>query len=88
MNENISTEEKIDYIYNILKKNERKALFGAVFKWGFRLFIIGYMIYFIKVDLPLLIDSLIPDMPDFGDGEGVGVSTDQIKDIISNYFPN
>jgi hypothetical protein len=47
-----------------------------------------YMIYFLKVWLPLLIDSMIPNMPDFWSGSGAMINTDQIKNIMSEYFSN
>lgn len=87
MTEIMTQEEKIDYIYTTLKKNERKALFWTIFKWGFRLFMIAYMVYFIKVGLPIMIDSLLPNIPSFW-WEGSAINTDQIKNIISDYFPN
>jgi hypothetical protein len=40
MQENITQEQKIDYIYETLKKNEKKAKWALVFKWGFRLFML------------------------------------------------
>ena len=85
MTEIITQEEKINYIYETLKKNQRKALWATLFKWGFRIFMIWYMIYFIKVGLPLLIDSLIPNIPSIS-GEWTTINTDQIKNIMSEYF--
>jgi len=49
MTEIKTTEEKIDYIYNSIKKSEKRALWGAITKWAFRIFIILYFVYFIKV---------------------------------------
>jgi hypothetical protein len=85
MSGNISQEEKIDYIYDILQKNERKAKRTLLFKWGFRLFMLWYLYYFITIGLPVMIDNLIPDM------SGImwateGISPDQIKNAMSEYF--
>lgn len=78
----ITTEEKIDYIYTTLKKNEKKVLMSGYLKWGFRLFLVWYMFYFIKVGLPLLIDSFVPSLPSIW-SQG---STDQIQNILSDYL--
>lgn len=60
MTEIITTEEKIDYIYKTLKANKRSALIWGLFKWGFRIFILLYLYYFMTVGLPALIDGIIP----------------------------
>ena len=49
MDQKITTEEKINYIYETLKKQEARALRSTILKWGFRIFIILYLIYFVKV---------------------------------------
>lgn len=85
MNEATTQEEKIDYIYNTLRKNERKALFGVIFKWGFRIFMIWYLIYFIKVGLPLIIDSFMSNMSGSSWVAG-SINPDQIKSAIWEYF--
>lgn len=84
MNENISQEEKIDYIYTTLKKQESRAFRAMLFKWTFRLFIVLYLIYFIKIWLPLMIDSMIPDMPTFSATKSI--NTDSIQDTLNNFL--
>jgi len=60
------TEEKIDYIYNTLKKQESRHKRGLYFKWGFRIFIVIYLYYFIMVWLPGILwnfkDSITPNI--------------------------
>ncbi len=84
MNNTLSTEEKIDYIYNTLKKNERKALFSWILKWWFRLFILWYMYYFITVGLPAMIDSMIPQMPNFSGSWWI--DTQSLRDTLNNFL--
>jgi len=79
MQENKTQEEKIDYIYQTLKKQESRVLRATLFKWGFRLFILLYLIYFIKVGLPLMIDSMIPSIPE-------GMNTDTMKEALNKYL--
>lgn len=42
----LTKEEKIDYIYETLKKQEKREFHRQIFKWIFRIFIILYLIYF------------------------------------------
>lgn len=58
MQEAITPEEKIDYIYHMLKKNQQKALFWSIFKWLYRITILGYMYYFFMISLPSIIDKI------------------------------
>ena len=85
MNKTLTIEEKIDYIYNTLKKNERKALISWVLKWWFRLFILIYMYYFITVWLPNMIDRMIPEMPNFANMAWTwSIDVDSLKQSFSN----
>jgi hypothetical protein len=56
--ENITTEEKIDYIFKTLHKQERRHLFNTISKRLFRLFLIWYMVYFYLYWFELLIDRV------------------------------
>jgi hypothetical protein len=58
MPEIVTSAEKIDYIYATLKKNQKKALYGSIFKWSYRIIILGYMYYFFMVSLPNIIDKI------------------------------
>lgn len=62
-------EEKIDYIYNRMRKQQKVELFAVVVKWGTRVFIVLSIAYFFFVKLPILkddiIDGLKPDIPTF-----------------------
>lgn len=63
MTKEITQEEKIDYIYHTLKKNQKKALLESIFKWLFRLAILWYLYYFLTVGLPVLLGSMLPSIP-------------------------
>ena len=54
----ISLEDKIDYIYETLQKQESRYVRGVFFKWIFRLFILGYLYYFMPCWITGIIDSL------------------------------
>ncbi len=41
----VTTSEKIDYIYDYIKKEEKKDRYKTIIKWFFRLFIIAYIFY-------------------------------------------
>ena len=82
-----SQEEKIDYIYQTLKKQESRILRATIFKWGFRIFIVLYLIYFIKIWLPLLIDSLIPSFPTMS-WSWSSASNEALQNLIQDRFPN
>lgn len=84
MENKLNSEEKIDYIYETLKKQESRALKATIFKWGFRIFILLYIIYFIKVGLPLLIDSMIPAMPSFWTEDWM--NTDALREALNRYL--
>jgi len=87
----ISQEEKIDYIYDTLKKNERKALFWTLFKWGFRVFILIYLYYFITTGLPAVLKNFIPAFPSFGWSENTeiqewNINQELLKQALENYL--
>ena len=84
MQENITQEEKIDYIYTTLKKQESRVFRGTIFKWWFRIFMLLYIVYFIKVWLPAMIDSLMPTMPEFPDA--TNINTDVLRDAYNNFI--
>jgi len=39
MSQNPNSEEKLEYIYQTLKKQESRRIWWILSKWGFRLFI-------------------------------------------------
>jgi len=45
----MTQEEKIDYIYETLKKQEARVVRATLFKWGFRIAILVYIYYFITI---------------------------------------
>ena len=68
-NDNLSTEEKIDYIYERMKRQQKLELFSGIVKWGTRLLFLASILYFLFVKLPVLkdevIESLTPKVPTF-----------------------
>lgn len=79
----MTSEEKIDYIYETLKKQESRALKAEIFKWGFRIFTLVYLIYFIKVWLPTLIGSFTPDISSIS---WSSLWSDSIREAIDTYL--
>lgn len=57
-NQTLSQEQKIDYIYETLKKKEKTEKINTYIKWGFRVFLLIYLVYFYKFALPTMMDSL------------------------------
>lgn len=57
-NRELTTQEKIDYIYDSLKKQEKKEKIKNIFKWWFRVFIIIYMLYFYLFWYEILINKI------------------------------
>lgn len=87
----VTSEEKIDYIYHTLKKNERKAIIGCIFKWGYRIAILGYMYYFLTIGLPATIDKLIPHIPQIPgmenfSGDSIKLNKDQFQELYKKYI--
>jgi len=68
-NDEPSIEEKIDYIYTRMRKQQKVETFAVIVKWGTRVFIVLSIAYFFFVKLPALkddiINSLKPDIPSF-----------------------
>ena len=60
----LTTEEKIDYIYETLRKKERNEKIFFALKWGFRIAVFGYLYYFFMIAIPARIDAMIPDFPE------------------------
>ena len=50
-------EEKIEYIYHTLQKQESRYKRKLTFKWLFRIFIIGYLVFAYLYILPPLINN-------------------------------
>jgi len=80
----MTQEEKIDYIYQTLKKQEARALRATLLKWGFRVAILIYAYYFITVWLPNLLSDLIPDMPSMTGSWGL--NTESLKETFSKFL--
>jgi len=58
MKVNISVEEKIDYIYTTLHKQETRHKWWVILKWWFRLAILIYIYILIVYMLPWIIDNI------------------------------
>lgn len=53
----MNQEEKIDYIYKTLKKQEVRYKVWFWFKWGFRILMLIYFYYFINYLLPSYVEN-------------------------------
>jgi len=54
----LTTEEKIDYIYKTLKKQESRIFWSNLIKWIIRITIILYLIYAYYYILPWFIENI------------------------------
>lgn len=79
----ITIEEKIDYIYETLRKKEKYDKIWFFFRWGTRVFILILVLYFYKVTLPQITQNiwnmLTPD---------IDISQAEIIETFKKYFPN
>jgi hypothetical protein len=86
-NDNITIEEKIDYIYSRLKKQQKIELLETIVKWGMRIFIVTSLAYFFLVKLPILkdeiIDSITPEIPSFN---SESITDSDIVNTLKNQF--
>lgn len=86
--EHISQEEKIDYIYKTLKKNQRNAFIWTFLKWGFRIAILWYLYYFVTIWVPNMIDKIVPQFSMFWNqesqvGSWMNIDAEKIKEMMS-----
>ncbi len=58
MNDNLTTEQKIDIIYDKIIARERREKTWLFIKWWFRLFILLYLWYFFLFGLPKLMENI------------------------------
>ena len=62
----MSTEDKIDYIYNRLRRDDKRERTKDIIKWVFRLSIVVFIIYFYAIGFQKLrtemIQSIRPDI--------------------------
>ena len=89
----LNTEQKIDYIFESIKKREKSDKRALFFKWGFRIFMLAYLYYFIAFALPWLIQSFIPSMPSFGGNSDSSIDAwsldrDVLQGVLENYLKN
>ena len=52
MQDHLTTEQKIDFIYEKTLAREKKEKNAFLIKWGFRVFMILYIMYFFFFALP------------------------------------
>lgn len=87
MPETITLEEKIDYIYTRLKKQERSEKINFILKWLFRIFILGYLYYFLMFSLPNMIDALIPSIPNIHtENFSEKIPEGKMQEFFESYF--
>lgn len=76
-NRELTTQEKIDYIYDSLRKQEKKERIKNIFKWWFRVFIIIYMLYFYLFWYEILINKIKQSIK-------ININSENIVDTIKN----
>jgi hypothetical protein len=92
--ENTTSEEKLDYIYKTLKKQERRLIWSTIFKWWFRLFLLAYFYYAYVYVLPSMIDtiktSLTPDISKTIDLDWIKdkLNIDSLKEKLKEKYNN
>ena len=84
MQEHLTTEQKIDFIYNKILEREKKEKKALIVKWGFRIFILLYIWYFFLFALPKLMDSIkstfTPNMAEINLPEGLSEKLSEYLD--------
>lgn len=73
----LNTEEKINYIYETLKKQEKREFYKNIIKWWFRLFIIIYMLYFYFFWYKIIINTI-------KDSLSLNINTENIFEWFKN----
>jgi len=87
METDISVEEKLDYIYTTLQKQEKRHKIGIFIKWGFRLLILVYIYIFFIYMLPSIMWSLTSNMmPQMGWWEWNSMNTKELMEMAREYF--
>jgi len=83
----ITTEEKIDYIYESIKRQEKREFYKSLFKWVFRLALIGYFVFFYYYMLPWLIENIKSSIKPSIESLNPWVNMDNInRDELLNKF--
>ncbi len=77
----MTTEEKIDYIYTTLKKQESRAKFQFAWRLLFKVFIVLYIIYLYKVTLPGLKEDLFDKIT-----PTINIEDSETLDTIKEYI--
>lgn len=89
-NREITIEEKIDYIYDRMRKQQRLETVSSILKWGSRLLVVVSILYFFFIKLPALkddiIDSMTPDIPSFST-ESI-TDSDLLNQVKNRFFGN
>ncbi len=84
MQEQLTTEQKIDIIYDKIIAREKKERTAIFIKWWVRVFMILYIAYFFMFALPSLMDnfktSITPDISGITLPEG---SLDKITELLN-----
>jgi len=57
MQEQLTTEQKIDVIYDKMMAREKREKNSLFIKWGFRIFILLYIAYFFFFALPAMMEK-------------------------------
>jgi len=86
MTELKTLEEKVDFLYKKEIEREKKEKIRWFTKWGFRIFIIVYMLYFYFFALPWILEkvkrSITPDLSGINVSQIWEGSIDKIKELL------
>ncbi len=61
----LTQEEKIDYIYKILKTNEKRRKIWLIIKWGIRIIILLFLLYMYFFGFAMIMNNIKAEVKDF-----------------------
>jgi len=79
----ISTEQKIDYIYDRLQKQEKAEKFKFISRWAFRIVVILYIVYLYKIALPGFIEEIKQSLT-----PSINIEKSETLEKIQQYIDN
>lgn len=87
----LTQEEKIDAIYEMMKRSESRARWHTFFKIIFWITMLGYSYYVMVYTLPNLIQSFMPNLPSMSqDGDASSLEAvlenPEVKKLYERYL--
>lgn len=85
-------EEKIDAIYEMIKKSEKRAKMQVIYKVLFWITMFAYSYYFMAYTLPWLMKSFMPNIPGISQNTSTENSTTgilknpEVKKLLDAYL--